>query len=235
MTIKASQFESPSSEYESLNELNLQTLIVGEQKHATTFLVADNNSLWSRGIMSGDLIVANKACHVQHDDVVIACIDGELVTRIYDKFSGSLVCDYEPPTHCFDDTLIQSVVTQSIRSHISPIEASGDAIESLDELNLHNFVVGHKKHAVFYCAADGNNLRKKGIYSGDLMVANRACVPKQGDIVIACYDGALVARVYDRDRGLLLCANKPPIPCPNEKAIEAVITHSIRCHRGLSI
>ncbi len=116
---------------------------------------------------------------------------------------------------------------------VNKFESPSNEYESLSSLNLHELVVGHQAHAVFFAWASGDGLKSVGIFSGDLLVANRAATPRHEDCVIALVSGEFVARIYDEINGLLVADNEPPVSLEHV-VIEAVITQSLRCHRGVS-
>ncbi len=116
---------------------------------------------------------------------------------------------------------------------VSQFDSPATEYQSLNELNLHELVVGEKAHAVFFSKAQGHNLRSRGIFHGDLLVANRAITPNHGDIVIAVVDGELLCRVFDKTRSLLLSDSDTAIPCQEAVIIEATVTASLRAHRPL--
>lgn len=118
---------------------------------------------------------------------------------------------------------------------VNKFESPALEYASLAELNLHNLLVGHHQHSIFFCYAQGDNLRSRGVFSGDLIVADRAEIAKQGDLVIALADEGFVLRVIDTHNRLLHCDNEPPLIINENVVIEAVAMQTIRCHRQLRL
>ncbi|GHX44106.1 S24 family peptidase [Vibrio parahaemolyticus] len=109
-----SKFESPAADYAALNSLNLHDLIVGAQHHAIFFARAVGDNLRSIGLFDGDVLVANRAATAKDGDVVIAIVDDEFVTRIFDQTNRRLICDSGPAISC-EGIVIEAVVVQSVR------------------------------------------------------------------------------------------------------------------------
>lgn len=74
-----------------------------------------------------------------------------------------------------------------------------------------------------------------GIFDGDILIVDRAIVPRHGDIVIAALDGELTCKTLNTRLQALCSANDshPPIPVNDDAdlIIEGVVTASIRQHR----
>ncbi|MEF1309915.1 hypothetical protein QTO01_07395 [Vibrio mytili] len=85
-----SKFESPTLEYAALNELNLNTLLVGPKKHVVFFARDGGNGLRSVGVFSGDILIAERGLKCTDGDIVIALFNGEFIVRIYNE------CRHQP-------------------------------------------------------------------------------------------------------------------------------------------
>ncbi len=101
-------------------------------------------------------------------------------------------------------------------------------------LDLNEHLIRHPS-ATFYARAQGSSMVGMGIFSGDLLVVDRAVEPRHGDIVIAAVDGELTCKILDLRERMLRSANIkfPPIPLREdlELVVEGVVIHSIRHHR----
>jgi DNA polymerase V len=110
----------------------------------------------------------------------------------------------------------------------SPAE---DYIEDRIDLNSH---IVKRAVSTFFARANGDSMINRGIYSGDLMVIDRAKTPVDGSIVIAAIDGDMTCKILDKRNKQLVSANNayPPILIGDamECIIEGVVTHSIRYH-----
>jgi DNA polymerase V len=79
-------------------------------------------------------------------------------------------------------------------------------------LNLHAYVVRHPE-ATFFWRAQGGGMQGAGIFSGDILVVDRAVEPHQGDVVVAAVAGEyLVRRWYREPEGIMLLAEHPDHP-----------------------
>lgn len=75
-----------------------------------------------------------------------------------------------------------------------------------DRLSLDQFLIKHPA-ATFLVRACGDSMTGAGIYSGDLLIVDRALQPKHGNIVIAVVNGELtVKRLHCCGERLLLVA-----------------------------
>ncbi|ENI3886961.1 translesion error-prone DNA polymerase V autoproteolytic subunit [Escherichia coli] len=82
---------------------------------------------------------------------------------------------------------------------------TADYIE--DELDLNAYCI-HRPSATYFVRAIGDSMKDMGLYSGDLMVVDKAENPMQGDIVIAETDGEFtVKRLQLKPRIALLPMN----------------------------
>lgn len=64
-----------------------------------------------------------------------------------------------------------------------------------EELDLNEFFVTHPA-ATFVVRAGGDSMRDAGIEPGDLLIVDRAKEPRNGDIVLAFYDGGFTVKRY---------------------------------------
>ena len=114
------------------------------------------------------------------------------------------------------------------------------AADYLDKkLDLNELLV-KRPAATFYCEFTGDSLIGEGIRHGDIGVVDRslATSAKTGDIVIVVLDGAMTAKILDKENQCLRSANEkyPPIPIEefSDLIIEGVVVHTIRSHRARS-
>ena len=72
-------FPSPAQDYvEKMLDLND---VCVQHPSATFFVRAEGDSMIEAGIMSGDLLVVDKAVTPVHGDIIIAAIDGEFTVK----------------------------------------------------------------------------------------------------------------------------------------------------------
>lgn len=100
-------------------------------------------------------------------------------------------------------------------------------------LDLNKYLI-RKPSATFFARAEGDSMTGAGIFSGDLLIVDRAAKPVHHSIVVAALNGELACKILDIHRRQLLSANRdyPPIPITpgSDFAIEGVVLHSIRHH-----
>ncbi|MFM2423979.1 MAG: hypothetical protein RLZZ70_368 [Candidatus Parcubacteria bacterium] len=71
-------------------------------------------------------------------------------------------------------------------------------------LNVHDLLVTHPE-STFFVRVEGDSMEGAGIYSGDILVVDRAVAPTNGKIVVAAINGEMVVkRLRVRDQVLVL-------------------------------
>lgn len=97
------------------------------------------------------------------------------------------------------------------------------------ELDLNEYCI-HRRHSTYFVRAIGNSMTDIGLYSGDLMVVDKAEQPRHGDIVIAEIEGEFtVKRLLLTPRPALQAMNPdfPSLyPDPETLQIFGVVTAS---------
>ena len=95
------------------------------------------------------------------------------------------------------------------------------------ELDLNEYCI-HRRHSTYFVRAIGNSMTDIGLYSGDLLVVDKAEQPRHGDIVIAEIEGEFtVKRLLLTPRPALQAMNPdfPSLyPDPETLQIFGVIT-----------
>ncbi|WP_024601654.1 S24 family peptidase [Pseudoalteromonas sp. TB41] len=107
----------------------------------------------------------------------------------------------------------------------------GPGIKEL-ETNLDNSLLSD---STFIGRASGNSMEGVGIFSGDLLIIDRAAKVKHGDVIVAVLNGLFVCKIADLKNNRLLSAN-PDHPAVkitgyDEYSVEGVVGQSIRLHR----
>jgi len=101
-------------------------------------------------------------------------------------------------------------------------------------LDLDQLLIDHPS-ATYIGIADGDSMQGFGIYSGDLLIVDRAQKIKDQDIVVANLNGVFVCKKIDKVKRCLLSSGKGFthyfLKEGDEFQIEGVVTRSIRLHR----
>ncbi|QIA64987.1 S24 family peptidase [Vibrio astriarenae] len=123
----------------------------------------------------------------------------------------------------------------SASAGISQFESPAAEYKALKPLSLDDLIVGERKSSTYFVRAQGDSMTGVGIYDGDLLVIDRACPPRHGDVVVATHDGLFVVKLLDLNNKCLISANEdyPPVEVNSASLIEGVVVQSIRCHRPL--
>jgi len=104
-----------------------------------------------------------------------------------------------------------------------------DYLEAKLDLNAHLI---KNPSATFFARAEGDSMRGRGIYPGDLLIVDRSVKPKHGYTIIAAIHGELTCKILDTQQRSLVAANRnyPPIYITedSEFSIEGVVIASIR-------
>lgn len=70
------------------------------------------------------------------------------------------------------------------------VEDSGEFID------LNDYVAGSSRDNIFYINVSGDSMTEYGIRNGDLLVADRAKQPRNGDVVIAEVEGSFTVKRF---------------------------------------
>ena len=101
-------------------------------------------------------------------------------------------------------------------------------------LSLDELLIQHPT-ATFIGLASGQSMQGVGIFDGDLLLVDRSEQVKNGDVIVANYNGGFVCKLIDKTNAILLSAEPtyPPVKLHHndEFQIEGVVTRSIRLHR----
>jgi len=101
-------------------------------------------------------------------------------------------------------------------------------------LSLDQLLIKHP-NATFIGQANGDSMQGVGIFNGDLLIVDRSLTAKNGDIIVANYNGCFVCKLIDKTQARLLSAsNKHPpvyIKPEDEFQLEGIVTRSIRLHQ----
>ncbi|ABG40862.1 putative prophage repressor [Paraglaciecola sp. T6c] len=101
-------------------------------------------------------------------------------------------------------------------------------------LDLDQLLIDHPS-ATYIGIAQGESMTGDGIFSGDLLIVDRAQDIKDRDVVVANLNGVFVCKKIDKvQRCLLSSSNRfPPyfLQEGDDFQIEGVVTRSIRLHR----
>ncbi|MDF5168636.1 translesion error-prone DNA polymerase V autoproteolytic subunit [Vibrio parahaemolyticus] len=112
-------FESPAAEYTQL-DLDLDQLLV-EHPSATFIGCACGDSMEGVGIFDGDLLIVDRFVEVQHEDIIVANLNGEFICKKIDTYRRLLLSANEKHlpvqiNEC-DQFSLEGVVIRSIRCH----------------------------------------------------------------------------------------------------------------------
>lgn len=101
------------------------------------------------------------------------------------------------------------------------------------ELNVHDLLVKHPA-STFFVRVEGDSMEGAGIFSGDILVVDRAVEAKVGRVVVAVVDGGLVVkRLAKLNRQLILVSENvayaPIVVGEDEECfVWGVVTGSVR-------
>ncbi|WLE98154.1 MAG: translesion error-prone DNA polymerase V autoproteolytic subunit [Candidatus Electrothrix communis] len=86
-------FPSPAEDYTD-GSLDLNELLITNQA-ATFFVRVDGESMTGAGIQHDDILVVDRSRQAEHNDIVIAVLDGELTVKrlVLDKGTARLVAE----------------------------------------------------------------------------------------------------------------------------------------------
>jgi repressor LexA len=147
--------------------------------------------------------------------IVTKMIAAGIVTK--DKL-GKLI-----PGTSFDNVPLLGSVKAGFPSSVDELD---------DSLNIEEYLIGKRKDATYMVEVDGNSMIDAHIADGDIVIAERTNVARDGDIVIAQVDGEFTMKYFRQSgtRAWLEPANKnfKPIYPKHELLIAAVIKGVVR-------
>jgi len=100
-------------------------------------------------------------------------------------------------------------------------------------LSLDQLLIKHP-NATFIGQASGHSMKGIGIFDGDILIVDRSLSVKNGDVIVANFNGCFVCKLIDKTQARLLSASSAFAPVSitpeDEFTVEGVVTRSIRLH-----
>ncbi|ELP5902197.1 translesion error-prone DNA polymerase V autoproteolytic subunit [Vibrio vulnificus] len=100
--------------------------------------------------------------------------------------------------------------------------------------SLEELLIEHPS-STFLAKASGDSMEGVGIFDGDILIVDRSVKERDGDVVIATYNGEFICKIIDTKAKLLISANPNMRPVKvsdlDSFIIEGVVIRSVRCHR----
>lgn len=125
-----------------------------------------------------------------------------------------------------------NVIPIYIDAGISGFESPAAEYKELG-LSLDQLLIRHP-NATFIGQASGASMQGVGIFDGDLLIVDRAINARNGDVIVANYNGCFVCKLIDKQQARLLSASKYHKPISisanDNFQLEGVVTRSIRLH-----
>ncbi|MBB1383112.1 translesion error-prone DNA polymerase V autoproteolytic subunit [Shewanella sp. SR41-2] len=101
-------------------------------------------------------------------------------------------------------------------------------------ISLDDLLIEHPS-STFIGIAQGESMQDVGIFDGDMIIVDRHETARNGDVIVANFNGEFVCKILDTKRRVLLSSNQQYLPVIiheyDDLSIEGVVTRSIRCHR----
>ncbi|OKY25863.1 LexA family transcriptional regulator [Thalassotalea sp. PP2-459] len=124
------------------------------------------------------------------------------------------------------------VIPIYIEAGISGFESPAAEYKELG-LSLDQLLIRHP-NATFIGQASGESMQGVGIFDGDLLIVDRSLTARNGDVIVANYNGCFVCKLIDKAQARLISASKHHQPvaisAQDEFQVEGVVTRSIRLH-----
>jgi|TARA_R110001583_G_scaffold139654_6_gene291864 DNA polymerase V len=101
-------------------------------------------------------------------------------------------------------------------------------------MSLDDLLIEHPS-STFIGIAQGESMQDVGIFDGDMIIVDRHETARNGDVIVANFNGEFVCKILDKKRRVLLSSNQQYQPVTihdyDSFSIEGVVTRSVRCHR----
>lgn len=124
------------------------------------------------------------------------------------------------------------VIPIFIQAGISGFESPATEYKELG-LSLDQLLIRHP-NATFIGQASGSSMQDIGIFDGDLLIVDRSITTRNGDVIVANFNGCFVCKLIDKPQARLLSASKHHKPVnilpDDDFQLEGVVTRSIRLH-----
>ena len=124
------------------------------------------------------------------------------------------------------------VIPIYIQAGISGFESPAAEYKELG-LSLDQLLIRHP-NATCIGQASGESMIGVGIFDGDLLIVDRSITARNGDVIVANYNGCFVCKLIDKPQARLLSASKNHLPVTitssDDFQLEGVVTRSIRLH-----
>ena len=124
------------------------------------------------------------------------------------------------------------VIPIYIEAGISGFESPAAEYKELG-LSLDQLLIRHP-NATFIGQASGGSMQGVGIFDGDLLIVDRSITARNGDVIVANFNGCFVCKLIDKPQARLLSASKHHKPVTispeDDFQLEGVVTRSIRLH-----
>ena len=124
------------------------------------------------------------------------------------------------------------VIPIYIEADISGFESPAAEYKELS-LTLGQLIIRHP-NATFIGQAVGQSMQGIGIFDGDILIVDRSLTVKNGDVVVAIYNGCFVCKLLDKLQARLLSASNQFSPVniklEDDFQLEGAVTQSIRLH-----
>lgn len=124
------------------------------------------------------------------------------------------------------------VIPIYIQAGISGFESPAAEYKELG-LSLDQLLIRHP-NATFIGQASGESMIGVGIFDGDLLIVDRSITARNGDVIVANYNGCFVCKLIDKPQARLLSASENHLPVTitssDDFQLEGVVTRSIRLH-----
>lgn len=119
-----------------------------------------------------------------------------------------------------------------IEAGISGFESPAAEYKELG-LSLDQLLIRHP-NATFIGQATGQSMEGVGIFAGDLLIVDRSLNAKDGDVIVANFNGCFVCKLLDKKQARLLSASRKHAPVSikpeDDFQLEGIVTRSIRLH-----
>jgi DNA polymerase V len=126
------------------------------------------------------------------------------------------------------------VIPIYIEAGISGFESPAAEYKELG-LSLDQLLIRHP-NATFIGQASGQSMQGIGIFDGDLLIVDRSLTAKNGDVIVANFNGCFVCKLIDKPQARLLSASNKHAPVnirpEDDFQLEGVVTRSIRLHHS---
>lgn len=204
-------FASPAEDHYE-EPLNLNSYLI-KNPSSTLIYHAIDNSMFSSGILEGDILVAEKSAKNPFGKIVIVRVGEEIHIKRLSKIKNDLYLTSD--SLCYSplkldketDFEIVGIVNYSIHNLLNPF----DYEKISANIDLHSRLV-RSPVSTFFVRVAGKSMINAGIFDKDILIVDRAIFPSIDNVVVAYLEGGFTVKRLKKKVNFILFPENDDFP-----------------------